>query len=80
MWMITDSRLDLYNPSTMASFPAKLALLFVVSLLLGGVCVAQRSANLLQNPDGSGGMNSWRPYDEAGVERLSNGKCLFCGS
>ena len=77
MRMITDSLLDLYNPSTMASFPAKLALLFLVSVLLGGVCVAQRSANLLQNPDGSGGMTSWRPDGEANVERLANGNVCF---
>ncbi len=55
MRMITDSHLDLYNSSTMASSPAKLAILFLVSVLLGGVCVAQRSNNLLQNPDANGG-------------------------
>lgn len=77
MRMITDSRLDLYNSSTMAGFPAKLAILFLVSVLLGSVCVAQRSNNLLQNPDANGAMNFWRPYGEANVERLSNGNVCF---
>ena len=61
----------------MARFPVKLAILFVASVLLSDVWVAQRSANLLQNPDGSGGMNSWRPYGEVNVERLANGNVCF---